>query len=220
MYLRPRLWACVVSGFCAAPFRHGLLSPRTAGLIMYPDLYLIRHGQTLWNREGRIQGRLDSPLTELGRTQARMMADLVRDIPAYRVSSPQGRALETAQILFGEHSFTTDARLAEIDTGAFTGQHINDLRRNYPDAFLGSRLSWYDHTPDGEHFADLRARVATFLTSLRGTTIVVTHGITLRMIRSIAMGQDGKSLDELPVEQGAIHLVRARQHEILHPTSY
>lgn len=46
----------------------------------WPDLYLMRHGQTVWNAEGRMQGRLDSPLTPLGEAQARRLAWLVRDL--------------------------------------------------------------------------------------------------------------------------------------------
>ena len=184
---------------------------------MYPDLYLIRHGQTEWNREGRLQGLLDSPLTDLGRDQARALAGLVGGIPAHRISSPQGRAVETARLLFGGEDFTTDARLAEIDIGAFTGHLFDDLRSAHPAVFHGARLAWYDRAPGGEHFAGLHARAAAFLDALPGPAVVVTHAITLRMLRSLAMGGGLDMLDAFPVEQGAVHVVRAGRHEIRRP---
>ena len=65
-----------------------------------PDLYLMRHGQTVWNAEGRLQGRMDSPLTALGRAQARRQAQLVQGISATRYASTAGRAVETARIVY------------------------------------------------------------------------------------------------------------------------
>src|SRR5688572_21431497 len=60
---------------------------------MFPDLYLMRHGQTEWNLAGRLQGLRDSPLTARGIAQARRQARLIADIGAARYSSPQGRAV-------------------------------------------------------------------------------------------------------------------------------
>ncbi len=184
---------------------------------MYPDLYLIRHGETVWNRQGRLQGLLDSPLTGRGRAQARALAGLVAGIPADRISSPQGRAVQTARLLFGGDDFTTDARLTEIDIGSFTGHLFDDLRSAHPVLFDGPRLAWYDRAPGGEHFAGLHSRAAAFLNGLRGPAIIVTHAITLRMLRSLAMGGGPETLDGLPVEQGAIHVVRAGYHNIRRP---
>ena len=75
-----------------------------------PDLYLMRHGQTVWNAEGRLQGRMDSPLTALGRAQARRQAQLVRGIDAARYASNAGRAVETAGIVYGGQDFRQGAR--------------------------------------------------------------------------------------------------------------
>ncbi|MBU3030481.1 histidine phosphatase family protein [Paracoccus sp. XHP0099] len=184
---------------------------------MYCDLYLMRHGQTLWNAEGRMQGRLDSALTDLGRRQARQQAALVRGIDAIRISSPLGRAVETAEIVFGGASFLTDDRLAEIDIGRFSGHLIDDLRRQEPEFFRGDRLAWYDSAPGGEHFRGLQHRVGAFLAELSQPALIVTHGITLRMLRVLAMGTGADRLGELTVEQGAVHVVRGARHEVWRP---
>ena len=98
-----------------------------------PDLYLMRHGQTVWNAEGRLQGRMDSPLTALGRHQARRQAQLVQGIDAARYASNAGRAVETAGIVYGGRDFRQDARLHEIDIGEFTGRAWADLCAAHPE---------------------------------------------------------------------------------------
>lgn len=181
---------------------------------MYPDLYLMRHGQTVWNAEGRMQGRLDSPLTALGIAQARAQARLVAGIEAHRFASPQGRAQQTARIVFDGQPFQTDSRLAEIDIGSFSGRLYPDLAAARPDLFGGPTYDWYDHAPGGEGFAGLMARARAFLGDLTGPALIVTHGITLRMLRLIAMGWEMPRFAELPQHQGAVQVVRNGRHEI------
>lgn len=182
-----------------------------------PTLYLLRHGQTEWNAQGRLQGRLDSPLTDLGRMQARRQAQLVAglepDLPCW--CSTAGRAVETARIALGARPFRLDARLTEIDIGRFTGMTMAELRAADPEGFAGGGLDWYDRTPGGEGFAALHARVSAFLAGLAGPAIIVTHGITLRMIRLVAMGLPLTRLAEMPVFQGALHRVSAGRHQVL-----
>lgn len=182
----------------------------------WPDLYLMRHGQTEWNALGRMQGRLDSPLTPLGRAQARRQAWLVRDLRGVaRYASTAGRARQTARIAFAGADFICDERLHEIDIGSFAGRLGAELRAEHPALFgRGGDLGWYDHAPGGEHFAGLRARVRDFLRDLPGPALIVTHGITLRMLRAEAMGLPPERLAELPVLQGAVHLVSRGRHRM------
>lgn len=183
-----------------------------------PDLYLLRHGQTEWNLQGRLQGRQDSPLTALGHTQATRQAQLVATLPPglLRYASTAGRAIQTAQIVFGSRDFIRDERLVEIGVGDFTGCAEDDLRRSHPQIFASGGLDWYDQTPNGEDFAALHSRVAGFLRDLRGPAIIVTHGVTLRMIRLIAMGGAMSQLGALEVSQGALHRVSAGAHQVFY----
>ncbi|SFA39464.1 probable phosphoglycerate mutase [Paracoccus halophilus] len=162
-----------------------------------------------------MQGRSDSPLTPLGRQQARRQAQLARGIDAARFASPAGRAVETARIVFGDQDFRQDARLHEIDIGDFTGRFRSDLRAERPDLFRQGGLGWYDHAPGGEGFAGLEARVRDFLNDLEGPALIVTHGITLRMLRLIAMDLPLSRLEEMPVAQGAVHRVGRGSHLML-----
>ena len=180
-----------------------------------PDLYLMRHGQTVWNAEGRLQGRMDSPLTALGRHQARRQAQLVQGIDAARYASNAGRAVETAGIVYGGRDFRQDARLHEIDIGEFTGRAWADLCAAHPEITSGGWLDWYDRAPGGELFAGVEARAREFLADLGGPALIVTHGITLRMLRLIAMDLPMSRLGEMPVMQGALHVVSGGQHRMV-----
>ena len=180
-----------------------------------PDLYLMRHGQTVWNAEGRLQGRMDSPLTALGRAQARRQAQLVQGISATRYASTAGRAVETARIVYAGQAFGQDARLHEIDIGEFTGRAWAELCAAHPEVTAGGWLDWYDRAPGGELFAGVEARARAFLHELTGPALIVTHGITLRMLRLIAMDLPLSRLGEMPVMQGALHVVSAGQHRMV-----
>ena len=72
----------------------------------------------------------------------------------------------------------------------------------------------HDRAPGGELFAGLEARARDFLDGLRGPALIVTHGITLHMLRLIAMDLPMSRLGELPVTQGALHIVSAGRHRM------
>lgn len=192
-----------------------------------PDIWLLRHGETEWNRAGRLQGRLDSPLTRRGVAQAQAQARLLAPIltptpkpaqpqlPVRRFSSPQGRACHTAQIVFGPGGFETDPRLSEIGMGRFTGAYLENLRQDWPQVFRGGGLGWYDQIPGGEHLPALTRRLRRFLNDLPGPAVIVTHGVALQVLRLLAMGQDMSHLDDLAQEQGAVYHIRDRKHRRL-----
>ena len=186
------------------------LTPPRAG-----DLYLMRHGQTEWNVQGRLQGLLDSPLTPLGLGQARRQAWLMRDLlhlPRY--ASTAGRAQQTARIVFAGLDFRSDERLQEIDIGDCTGLRLEEMRQRHAGGSGDGWPAWYDRAPGGEGLAGLESRVRAFLDDLDGPALIVTHGITLRMLRLLAMGRPIGRLPEMEVWQGAVHLVRAGRQQV------
>lgn len=181
-----------------------------------PPLWLLRHGQTEWNREGRLQGWRDSPLTEQGKAQAskarhRLEAQgLGPESDTLRLASPLGRAVKTARLIFGDHGFETDRRLIEIGTGDWTGLRLKTLQAEHPELFAQGPRIWYDAAPDGEKFAGLARRIRDFYADLPAqaagrAVVIITHGVTLRMLRAQALGHEVEQETHIDFPQDAIH---------------
>ena len=188
----------------------------------YHPIFVMRHGETVWNAEGRFQGALNSPLTEKGRAQARQLGTALgaHDLAGFDVRvSPQGRAFETAAIALAGlvPELHTDMRLREIGVGAWAGKIRSEVapagmvQQDTPDG----PLALYEHAPGGEGFAALRDRCSDFLNSLTAPTLCVTHGITSRMLRTVALGQASATLGDLPGGQGMIYVVENGVHRRL-----
>jgi probable phosphoglycerate mutase len=150
-------------------------------------LILVRHGESAWNAEGRLQGQADPPLSERGREQARRLRDVLGELGIDRaLASDLVRARETAA-LAGFDLLPTDARWREIDIGAWTARFASEV----PAAELAA---WRrgDHTPAGaESWAAFQARVAAAVDELSiagGRWLVVTHGGCVRAATSHVTG--------------------------------
>jgi glucosyl-3-phosphoglycerate phosphatase len=187
------------------------------------DLYILRHGETVWNREGRLQGALDSALTDHGVAQARCMGRALMDLsvgPAtyFVFSSHQGRAMATAQAMFGAVSVTADPRLAEIGMGDWSGLTRTDIDRIWPGDPDEPMFSFYARCPKGERFQTVWDRAASFLADLTGPAVIVTHGMTSRFLRAAALGQSPLAAETMPGGQGVIyHLSRGVVRAITPP---
>lgn len=158
--------------------------------------YLTRHGQTALNSVGRLQGRMDSPLTEHGRTQARRVAEklaaIINTNPVQLSVSPLGRAQETASILkqhLNVAAIESDERLAEIGIGNWEGMTMEDIEFTHPSALDGSgRFDWAYRAPGGEPKAAFLSRLTEWLAdveSARMTIVAVSHGWSGMGIRSL-----------------------------------
>lgn len=184
------------------------------------DLILARHGQTEWNATSRMQGRMNAPLTAQGRRDAEALGALLAplDLDAYDLRiSPQGRVVQTAAIALGHRHkpLRSDDRLMEIDIGAWSGQLLDTVRAERPDLFTddpAKRFRWYEEAPGGEGVPALEARCRSLLEDLTGPAILLTHGIALRMLRSLALrgdsslfGMDGRT------RQGIAYMCRRGQ---------
>lgn len=181
-----------------------------------PDLYILRHGQTEWNAEGRFQGALDSPLTALGRAQAARQGAilLALGIDAARhdfAVSPQGRARQTAAIALGMVGAVAiaDERLREISLGDWDGLTRKDIAaRRAGDPASADADGWQDAAPGGEGFASVAARTRAFLAGLRRPTVVITHGTASLFLRGAALGLDLPAILALPEGQGVVYHIR------------
>jgi probable phosphoglycerate mutase len=193
-----------------------------------PTIILIRHGETHWNRQGRIQGVLDSPLTLKGIAQAqqagRVLSGMVGSAEDWRlVSSPLARCVQTTAIIaetagldFAAAAY--DPRLQEIHTGAFSGRLKRELATERPDLMAGNgRDHWLFQGEGGEDWDALSGRLRAWLHQFQpgDRVIAVSHGIAGRMLRGLYLGLDptatmegGSPQDALFVlKQGEVRLV-------------
>ena len=179
----------------------------------FPELFILRHGETEWNAARRMQGRLDSPLTSRGREQAQAQGAILAragvrvDSHHFRVS-PQGRAMDTARLVLNGWGVTPeiDPRLAEIDMGAWQGLTLDEIEARAPgifDTFPG--LGWYDHCPGGERLADLRDRATKVLAGLQGPSVLITHGMVSAAMRTVVLGLPEAAIADMPGGQGVVY---------------
>jgi len=178
-------------------------------------ILLVRHGETEWNRERRIQGRFDSPLTERGIAQAHAIGRLVQKLPeaasARIVASPLGRATRTAEIIArhlpARPELRFDDRLREISTGSWDGLTFRDIELRSPGAFDGDgRYEWNFRAPGGETYDIFAARVAEWLSEAVAApfVIAVTHGVVSRVLRGLYASLPREIALTLPVPQDKV----------------
>ncbi len=174
-----------------------------------PELFVLRHGETEWNVQSRLQGHLDSPLTALGVQQAKAQGQILRrldvlDLPV--LASPSPRAMRTAELALPDTAIEPDARLMEIGLGDWTGQTLDDIAATTPHVAQDTDPHlWKFSAPGGESLEDMVARCRSVLDRLTGPTILVTHGVTSRVLRSLALGLPPECLSDLPGGQGVVH---------------
>ena len=155
-------------------------------------LYFVRHGETDWNKDGRLQGRSDIPLNDTGRSMAQATAKALSHIPFDKVfSSPLIRAYETASILSAERKLAVckDERLIELSFGTGEGESLSYIK-SHPE----SRLYDFIYHPQnyipyegGETFEELYSRCESFLKevifpleNIAEHILIVGHGALIR----------------------------------------
>ncbi|WP_102262633.1 histidine phosphatase family protein [Mesobacillus jeotgali] len=174
-------------------------------------LYVVRHGETEWNKEKRSQGRLDSALTVKGIDDARSLGERLKDTEFCQIiSSPSGRTLETARLIKRERPIplTTDDRLMEIDLGHWQGKTDTEVKDLYPEAY---DAYWNEPEAfageDGETFLQVQERLLEFLVDLEkkvkeGNVLIVTHGIVLKTLYLLCRNASIKQLWDPPFIHG------------------
>src|SRR3954451_14865485 len=151
---------------------------------------LVRHGQSTWNAESRLQGQADPPLSELGRREAAALAPALAGFAAERVvTSDLRRARGTADAV-GRRRGAPDPAWREIDVGEWAGRPLAELPPGQEPAWRGGHLV----PPGGEAWEELEARVADALDQLDGTWLVVTHGGVIRAAVAYVTGADAQRI--------------------------
>lgn len=185
--------------------------------LKYPELYILRHGQTEWNAQGRMQGALNSPLTPQGEAEAAKQGEILQglDLNGFHfICSPQGRAVQTAGIALARVAdfVVTDPRLAEITVGEWSGLLRDDLPlEDVEDPYMAQ----YEAAPGGEGLAGVRVRAAAFLADLKGPAVLVTHGVTSRVLRSMVVGDAALQPSSIHGGQGVIYHLKDGVQKVL-----
>jgi len=180
------------------------------------EFIVIRHGETAWNAQSRIQGHLDSPLNEEGLGQALLVAERLAHEPFSTLySSDLGRALQTVQPIADRtaHEVVREPRLRERHLGVFQGLTGAQCEQRYPQEYARFKLRDLDHVvPGGESVRRLFARVGSIFTDLAlrhpgERVVVVTHGGVLDALHRFAAGIALEQPRDFPLYNASLNFI-------------
>ena len=172
------------------------------------EIYFVRHGQTIWNVEKRFQGLSDSPLTELGITQAKLLGEKLKDIKFDKFySTSLKRAYDTANYIKGNRKQKVEIfdDFVEISMGDMEGIKQEDFKKLYPEQvknFFFNQLEYNPSSFGGESFLEVRERVIRGLNKFielnknYERVLVVSHGATLKTLLHYISGKDISTLSD------------------------
>ncbi|WP_246669691.1 histidine phosphatase family protein [Agrobacterium sp. B1(2019)] len=189
-----------------------------------PTIYLLRHGETVWNSLGRFQGQLDSPLTQRGIEQTDHVAHLLRDTlcnddQLFQMKvSPLGRVRQTAERVQAKVPLQSveDDRLVEVTTGSWDGMTRFEIDNEFPGNLDGSNaFDWYFRAPDGESFDEVCKRATSWISDVRHPTIAISHGLFGRILRGVFLGLLKQEMLELPVPQDGFYRLNDSRCELI-----
>jgi probable phosphoglycerate mutase len=178
---------------------------------------VVRHGETAWNAEGRIQGHLDSPLNEEGLAQALLVGErLAHEAIDALYCSDLGRVRQTVQPLVDRTGMTAQLteRLRERRLGAFQGLTSRECQARYPEDYARFHGRDVDHAvPDGgESIRDVNRRVSAFFTELAARhpgqlVVAVTHGGVLDALYRFVTGTPLERMRDFPIYNASLNWV-------------
>ena len=181
----------------------------------YPEIYLVRHGETEWGLSGRHAGRTDIPLTAKGEDAARGVADRLKGLTFEAVwSSPSQRAFDTCRLAgFGERA-VKKPDLQEWDYGAYEGVTTKEI--------LSKRPGWQlfrDGCPNGETAADVGARADAIIAGLRaiaGNVLVFSSSHFLRVFAARWAGLPPEGGEHFVLDTASLSVV-GYEHDLTEP---
>jgi broad specificity phosphatase PhoE len=186
-----------------------------------PILYYVRHGETDFNAEQRLQGRLDTLLNARGKLQAEASGGLLRGLFArdnrgagdfVYVSSPLRRARETMEILrpplgLPPRPYGIDNRLLEISYGEWEGLTLPEIEARMPGMLAErERDKWDFAPPGGESYRELTARVGEWYASLTHDTVAAAHGGGVRALMALFDVLPKEEATHAKIAQGVVYV--------------
>ncbi|MEW6234111.1 MAG: histidine phosphatase family protein [Candidatus Omnitrophota bacterium] len=185
-------------------------------------VYFVRHGETLFNREKRLQGWRDSSLSEQGKEQARIVAEAVSALSINRaIVSPLGRAQETAEIIRAKTGLATenDPHLREVSFGDFEGHTLPELDVKFPGMWEARMADkWNYRPPGGEANKDAIARAAVVIRRIEEqkdgeALLVIAHFAINRIIFSLLADIEPDEIVRINVPHCAIYRAQKENGE-------
>jgi len=158
-------------------------------------IYIIRHGETQWNTERRMQGWGNSDLTALGTSQAKQLGEAFADIDFDKViTSPLGRTLETTKLIVGDRDLDVmiDENFKEMGFGPWEGKNPDVLKEQYPDQYYNfwHQAHNYGTIDGGESFTTVQKRIEKGMAHIldaydekpNSKVLLVTHAMIIKLI--------------------------------------
>ncbi|MGA7959523.1 MAG: histidine phosphatase family protein [Xanthobacteraceae bacterium] len=186
-----------------------------------PVLYYVRHGETDFNVEARLQGRRDTALNARGREQAAEYGELLRDLFAREnreaadfayVASPLRRACDTMAVLrttlgLDPQGYATDDRLMEISYGEWEGLTLPEIDARMPGLLAKREQDKWDFAPPGgESYRALTARISDWYDGLTRDTVVAAHGGGVRALIALFGLMPRDEATHAQIVQGVVYV--------------
>lgn len=184
-------------------------------------LYIVRHGETVWNTEKRTQGMLDSPLTKKGVIQANKLAERLLDEDIdYIYTSDLSRAYDTAKIISDklDIELKVDEQLREMNYGNWQGLTLDDLKSKYNEDLILWRTEPHKVTiKDAETFLEVQRRTLNVINSLKDNhgnknVVIVSHGSTIKCLILGILGIDISHYRKLSQHNTAVNIIEFRDY--------
>nr|WP_312983977.1 histidine phosphatase family protein [Clostridioides sp.] len=183
--------------------------------------YIVRHGQTNWNIQGKTQGHGNSDLTESGESQAKQLAvSLVDRNIDYIYSSDLGRAVQTAELIGNKLGLKVEMTegLREMGFGVWEGLLIKEIQKDYADTYK----TWRDephmvNIPGGETLHIIKRRVDKFIEEINEkydnkNIVLVTHSITLRVMLLSFLNSGMENIYRIKQDNTALNIVEFKEY--------
>jgi broad specificity phosphatase PhoE len=188
------------------------------------SIYLVRHGQTAWNKEEIFRGRIDVPLDETGLRQAELAGEYFKGMEIHAIySSPLSRALETAQKIAQFHNTKVQPLQGILDMsfGRWEGQSHLDIQKNDREIYRQWREEPHlVRLPSGESLDDVRVRAMAALEEVirnhpGKTLILVSHRVVNKVLICGILGLDNSHFWQITQDTTAINLIKYKEGQYI-----